>query len=63
MGTGSAGSNVTMALRGTVPVTSETATAAAGVAAAGFASFEPQAALIDKAMMIALIRVGMKLEW
>ena len=53
-----------MALRGTVPVTSEVVTGAAGAAAAaGAGSFEPQAAQHDNTTITAGIRVGMKFEW
>ena len=64
MGTGSAGRSVTIALRGTTPVTSEVVIAAAGgAAAAGVGSFEPQAAQHDNATMSAAVRLGMKVGW
>ncbi len=60
MGTGSEGIRVTMVLRGTVPLTSDTV-AAAGAAAAGAAgSCDPQAAASDDAMTA--IRNGVRTE-
>lgn len=53
-----------MALRGTVPVTSEVVIGAAGaIAAAGAGSFEPQAAQHDNDTINAAIPLGMNFGW